>query len=220
MRIRHFVHQDHPAEVVYVGDDQHAERDHQDALPQLAAIDHVCAERHADDDRADHRDQSAYGGDECPENDVVHAQQPVDQAGRERLRQHDDRDAERVAEDDRLDFLLEQTEALALEGHVGVDVPLHFATLEQHEVEDDEHHEYVCREAVGRVDQRRYHFRQESSRVLEQILGDGFETDQFVQPDHLLFEKADDFRRVDVGNLGRNHFVDQKAESQQQDRRA
>ena len=220
MRIRHPVHQDHPAEVVHVGDDQHAERDHQDTVPQLAAIDHVRAERYADYDRADHRDQSAYGGDERPKNDIVHSQQPVDQAGRERLRQHDDRDAERIAEDDRLDLLLEQAEAFALEGQVGVDVPLHLASFEQHEVEDDEHHEYVCRETVGRVDQRRYHFRQESSRVLEQVLGNGREAYQLVQSDHLLFEEADDFRRVDVGNLGRNHFVDQKAESQQQDRRA
>ena len=169
MGVGRLFHQDDAAEVVDVGNHEDGSAQQDDPLPDGAGREEVDTQRNGDQRSAQHWDEAENAGQEGPEQDVVDADDPVEQGGRGGLGDHDDGDADGVAEDGGFGFAADQPEAFSAEGDITIEVALHVASGGEHEVEQHQHQQDVGGETVGGIDQHRNEAGEEASVFSEQF---------------------------------------------------
>lgn len=202
MRVGHFAIQYYSQQVVHIGDDEYAARHEQYALPYRSVDYERYSERNAHYDRADHRNQSRYGGEECPESYVLYAEQPVYQCRRQALSEHYDRNAYGVAVDDAGYFFYHHILARTFERAVTAYGTLHGLRFGEHEVQDYYHEKYVDDETVGGIDDRAGGFAEVRRVFCQIIVRYQVEGQMFVYIGHYVVHAGEYVGEVQVDEFG------------------
>ncbi len=203
---------EYACEIVDVGDHQQPAQHQQYPLNDESLRHEPYTERYAHDDRTHHRDETAYGRHEGPEDDVGHSECPVDERRYEPLSKHHKWYTHGVAVNNGGHLLEQYFPAVTAEGHVLAHTGLQLMGMGEHKIEQDDSHQYVGGKAVRGIDNRVGDLCHHACRRTHQIGRDQIESYEFVDAGHGILGHVGHARHVDVVELLGYHFEQQVAQ--------